>query len=171
MALRDLAKPIQPLLRAGQLWSDAGGMSMSAAVSFYGILSLAPLLLLLVALLGWWVDRAVLEHNIVSQIGAMVGDRGAGIIEQALASAQEPGQGLWASLFGFIVLASGASGVFSELQDALERLWSHGRESPGKRGWRTTISMRLRGVVYILVFGFLMLVSLDRKSTRLNSSH
>jgi membrane protein len=55
--------PLHPLYRAAMLWDEADGMRMSAAMSFYGILSLAPLLVLLVALLGWWVDRELLSHG------------------------------------------------------------------------------------------------------------
>ncbi|MBC5763857.1 YihY/virulence factor BrkB family protein [Ramlibacter albus] len=158
--MRGLLRPLQPILRAVRLWSDAGGLSMSAAVSFYGILSLTPLLLLLVALLGWWVDKEMLQHSLVTQIQAVVGERGAELIQQALASSQKTGQGIWATVLGFIVLVSGATGVFGELQDAFERVWSHGREPAGKKSWRSTATMKLRGIAYILAFGFLLLVSL-----------
>jgi membrane protein len=158
--MRGLLRPLQPVLRAARLWSDAGGLGMSAAVSFYGILSLAPLLLLLVALLGWWVDREMVARSLVTQIGAVVGERGGELIQQALTSTQKTGQSLGATLVGFVVLLSGATGVFGELQDAFERVWTHGSDTSGKKSWRTTASLRLRGVAYILVFGFLLLVSL-----------
>ena len=51
-----LVQPVMPLVRAVNLWLDADGLRMSAAMSFYGMLSLAPLLLLLVGVLGWWID-------------------------------------------------------------------------------------------------------------------
>jgi membrane protein len=154
-----VARPAAPLLRAFTLWSDAGGMRMAAAMSFYGILSLAPLLIVLVALLGWWMDRAMLEKTLIAQIGTIVGEQGAAVVRQALASAQEPADGLLASVIGFGVLLFGATGVFGELQEAFERLWLHGREMPKQKWWRTA-SLRLRGMSYILAFGFLMLVSL-----------
>src|SRR3954469_17772922 len=99
-----LLAPVQPILRAAALWSGAGGMRMAAAVSFYGVLSLAPLLLVMVALLSWWMDRQLLQHTLVSQVGSIVGAQGAAVIEHALASAREPGQGLLATLAGFAVL-------------------------------------------------------------------
>ena len=159
--LRRALRPARPLVRAVQLWNDAGGLRMSAAMSFYGILSLAPLLLLLVGMLGWWLDRQALEQGLVAQLGAIVGERGTAVITEALHSAQEPSQGIGATVIGFAVLLSGATGVFTELQDAFERLWSHGRPArPSRRGWRHTASARLRGVGYVLVFGFLLLLSL-----------
>ena len=158
--LRNAARPARPIVRAAQLWNDAGGLRMSAAMSFYGILSLAPLLILIVALLGWWMDRDVLERSLISQIGAVVGEQGGALVKQALASAKEPGEGIMASVIGFLVLLFGATGVFGELQEAFERLWVHGTEIPAKQKWWHSASLRLRGIGYILAFGFMLLVSL-----------
>lgn len=155
-----LLRPVQPLVRAGQLWSRAGGLTMSAAMSFYGILSLAPLLLAVVAILGWWVDRELLEKGLVSQIGAIVGEQGRGLIEATLASARKPSEGIAATVVGFVVLLFGATGVFGELQEAFERVWRDGAAAGPKPPWWHAATLRLRGVGYILVFGFLLLVSL-----------
>jgi len=157
---RNLALSIKPISRAAQLWSDAGGMRMSAAMSFYGILSLAPLLLAIVAMLGWWLDRDMLEDNLLRQIGSIVGEQGASVLREALASAQKPSEGITASIFGFVVLMFGATGVFGELQEAFERVWSHGRGPQAKPPFWRIATLRLRGIGYILVFGFLLLVSL-----------
>ena len=150
----------RPLWRALMQWLDADGLRMSAAMSFYGILSLAPLLVLLVAVLGWWLDRSTIETSVISQIRSVVGEQGVQVVQQAIASAQKPSQGIAASLFAFGLLLSGATGVFAELQDAFERLWRRGSgEAPQQRWWYRA-SLRLRGVAYILAFGFLLLVSL-----------
>lgn len=166
--LRSALRPAHPFYRAAQLWSDANGTRMSAAMSFYGILSLAPLLILLVAILGWWLDRELLESRLVAQISTIVGERGGEIIKQALLSAKEPAEGLLASLVGFGVLLMGATGVFGELQAAFERLWWGGDQpaEPPKWWWHAA-SLRLRGIGYVLAFGFLLLVSLA-VSTLLN---
>jgi membrane protein len=154
-------KPAYPLWHAALLWSDAGGMRMSAAMSFYGILSLAPLLIVLVALLGWWLERGALEGALVRQIGDLVGAQAAALIAQALASAKQPAQGITASALGFGVLLFGATGVFGELQAAFERLWTHGQDRLEKPLWWHSASLQLRGVAYVLAFGFLLLVSLS----------
>ncbi len=157
-----LLQPIRPFVRAAGLWSDADGLRMSAAMSFYGMLSLAPLLLLLVGVMGWWFDRAYLERNLVAQVQGVVGERVADVVRGALASAQEPAQGRLASIAAFMLLASGATGVFVELQSALERLWDTGTKTTGegKAAWWRLASLRLRGLTYILAIGFLLLVSL-----------
>jgi membrane protein len=148
------------LRRAVQQWIDADGLRMSAAMSFYGILSMAPLLVLLVAVLGWWMDRSYIEVSLVQQIRSVIGEQGATVVQQALESARQPSQGIAASLFAFALLVSGATGVFAELQDAFERLWRQGSGEPPQQRWWYGASLRLRGVAYILAFGFLLLVSL-----------
>lgn len=149
-----------PLWRAVQQWLDADGLRMSAAMSFYGILSLAPLLVLMVAVLGWWLDRAYIETSLVNQISSVVGEQGAQVVKQAIASAQAPSEGIAASLIAFVLLLSGATGVFAELQDAFERLWRKGSGLAPDQKWWYSATLRVRGIAYILAFGFLLLISL-----------
>lgn len=129
-------------------------------MSFYGILSLAPLLVLMVAVLGWWLDRAYIETSLVNQISSVVGEQGAQVVKQAIASAQAPSEGITASLIAFVLLLSGATGVFAELQDAFERLWRQGSGLAPEQKWWYSATLRLRGIAYILAFGFLLLISL-----------
>ena len=159
--LQPLWRLVQPFWRAAQMWLDADGLRMSAAMSFYGMLSLAPLLLLLVGVLGWWVDRGYLESSLVAQVQSVMGQQVADVVRQALASAQAPSEGRLASVIGFVVLVSGATGVFVELQSALERLWRRDDDTPPQRAaWWRMASLRLRGLAYVLALGFLLLVSL-----------
>ena len=158
--MSSLNRIYRPFWGAVTRWLDADGLRMSAAMSFYGILSLAPLLVLLVAVLGWWLDRSFIETSLVKQIQGVIGAQGAQVLQQAIASAQEPSQGIAASLFAFVLLLSGATGVFAELQDAFERLWREGSGEATQQKWWHGASLRLRGVAYILAVGFLLLVSL-----------
>lgn len=155
-----LKKIYRPLWLAVIRWLDADGLRMSAAMSFYGILSLAPLLILLVALMGWWLDRSYIEASLIGQIRGVIGAQGAQVVQQALTSAQKPSEGIAASLFAFGLLLSGATGVFVELQDAFERLWRQGSGQAPQQKWWHGASLRLRGIAYILALGFLLLVSL-----------
>ena len=160
LSLSTLQKIYRPLWRAVNQWDAADGMRMSAAMSFYGILSLAPLLVLLVAVMGWWLDRSFIETSLIAQIESVIGEPGAQVVQQAMTSAKEPSEGITASLFAFGLLLSGATGVFSELQDAFERVWRQGSGEMPKQKWWYSASLRLRGVGYILALGFLLLVSL-----------
>ena len=158
-----LLRPVQPFIRATTLWSDADGLRMSAAMSFYGMLSLAPLLLLLVGVLGWWFDRSYLESGLVAQVHGVGGERVAEVVRGALASAQEPALGRLASIAALVLLASGATGVFVELQSSLARLWNTGeppQDASGRPAWWRLASLRLRGLAYVLAIGFLLLVSM-----------
>ncbi len=163
----DLGKPvlgaIAPLIRAVKLWLDAEGLRMSAAMSFYGMLSLAPLLLVVVGVLGWWVDQSYLESNLLAQVRSVVGDRGAEVIRMALSSARKPSEGWIASIAGFVLLLSGATGVFVELQSSLQKLWSAGLPragNPDRPAWWNMASLRLRGLAYIMAIGFLLMISM-----------
>ncbi len=148
-------------VRAVQLWLGADGPRMSAAMSFYGMLSLAPLLVVVVAALGWWVDRSLVENNLLAQIRALTGERTAEVVQQTLASAKAPSQGLVASAIALVLLLWGATGVFAELQAAFARLWlEEHAAAPVRPAWRVSASMRLRGLAYVLAMGFLLLVSL-----------
>lgn len=147
-------------VRALQLWLEADGLRMSAAMSFYGMLSLAPLLVVVVATLGWWLDRAMVEHNLLAQIKTFTGERTAEVVRQALTSAQAPSEGLLASAVALLLLLWGATGVFAELQSAFSQVWQTVAATPSRLGWRETASQRLRGLAYLLVMGFLLLLSL-----------
>ena len=156
-------EPTQPWwpVRAVQLWLGAEGLRMSAAMSFYGLLSLAPLLVVVVAGLGWWVDKALLESNLLAQVRAFTSERIAEVVQQALASAQAPSQGLVASAIALLLLLWGATGAFSELQAGLARLWQEDKPTPSKRPvWWGTVAARLRGLLYVAGLAFLLLVSL-----------
>ncbi len=143
------------------MWLGADGLRMSAAMAFYGMLSLAPLLVLVVAALGWWIDRSLVETNLLEQIRLLTGERTASVVREALASAREPTQGLWASAIALVLLLWGATGVFAELQTAFCKLWQEPDAPVSSRpAWWVTASLRLRGLSYILAMGFLLLISL-----------
>lgn len=157
-----LLKPIQPLVDAVKLWLDADGLRMSAAMTFYGLLSLSPLVLLIVGLVGWWVDRSVVESTVLDQVRDVMGERGASVVESAMSSAQAPAEGRLASIVAFVLLLSGATGVFVELQNSLDKLWQFGRDDPPppQKAWWKLATLRLRGLAYVLVVGFLLLVTM-----------
>ncbi|AQZ99762.1 YihY/virulence factor BrkB family protein [Comamonas kerstersii] len=162
VAPHPLLRPVWPLIQAVQLWLQADGLRMSAAMTFYGLLSLSPLLLLIVGLLGWWMDRSVVEDNLLAQVRSVMGERGASVVEAALASAQAPSQGKLASIAAFVLLVSGATGVFAELQQAFNKLWQIGQPATvqEQKKWWALATLRMRGLLYVLVLGFLLLVTM-----------
>ena len=149
-----------PAYRAYSLWSAADGLRMSAAMSFYGLLSLAPLLLLIVVALGWWLGQDTVQATLIAQVSALIGPQGASMLEGAISSTRAQSNGVFASIVALVTLVMGATGVFAELQSALERLWVQGSAAAPDGQWWRKATVRLRGVAYVMAFGFLLLVSL-----------
>lgn len=139
-------------------WIELDGMRMSASMAFYAMLSLAPLLVLMVAGLGWWLDRSTVESTVVAQIQAVTGERVAAAVQQAMQSATAPEQGLIASVIAFGVLLMAATGVFVALQDSLKAIW--GVAKTANQPWWWIVVLRLRGVGYMLALGGLLMASL-----------
>lgn len=153
---------MQPLIDAVQLWLQADGLRMSAAMSFYGMLSLAPLMLAVVWLLGWWMDRTYIETTLINQVQSVVGDKVAQVIQGALSSAKSSDEGTLASILGLVMMLSGATGVFVELQASMDKLWSLGEKPLAKprAAWWVMASSRLRGLAYLGGLCFLLLLSM-----------
>src|SRR5689334_5144368 len=99
-------------------WSRHDAQTHGAALSYFTVLSLAPLLVIAVAIAGLAFGRTAVEQQIVSQMRGLMGS-GADAIQTMLAHAQSPKAGILASVISFIVLLFGASGVFSQLRTAL----------------------------------------------------
>ncbi|MDO4706120.1 MAG: YihY/virulence factor BrkB family protein [Comamonadaceae bacterium] len=147
-------------MRGLNLWLEIDGMRQSAAVAFYAMLSLAPLLVLVVAGLGWWLDRSVVEETLLQQIRDVTGEKAAAVVQHALQSATAPEQGAIATVIAFGVLMSAATGVFVALQDALADIWGV-KHSAHKRApmWQLLV-LRLRGMGYVLALGGALMLSL-----------
>ncbi|MBP6536044.1 MAG: YihY/virulence factor BrkB family protein, partial [Xylophilus sp.] len=156
---RQVRAPARPVLRAVNLWLDADGLRMSAAMSFYGILSLAPLVALIVSVLGRWLDMERLEANLMGRISAGLGQQAADVVQQSLGNAFTS-DGTATSLLTFLVFASGALGVFAELLFAFERLWRFDRPNMPSLPWWNSVKLHLRSLLYIVVMGALLVVSL-----------
>ena len=140
-------------------WNDDYAPSMGAALSYYTLFSIAPLLLLVVAIAGLVFGEEAARGELFGQISGLVGPDGARAIEALLASANRPGAGAIAMATGTLGLIAGASAVFGELQNALDRIW----RAPARKqrsGWFALIRARLLSFGMILAVAFLLMVSL-----------
>jgi membrane protein len=132
---------------------------MGAAISYYTVFSIAPLLLIVIAVVGFFYGREAATGQIFDQLRGMMGDEGAAAIQGMVKSASDPGKGVLATVVGAITLLFGATTVFGELQSALDRIW----RSPAaekKEGIWNLIRTRVLSFGMILGIGFLLLVSL-----------
>jgi membrane protein len=130
---------------------------MGAALAYYTVLSLAPLVVIVVGLLGLVVEQNAARADVVAQFSALVGKAGGETVETILTHGADQKAGLWTAVLGFATLLLGASGVFAELQESLNLIWG---VPPGAWSWRTMIRERLLSVAMVFVLGFLVLVSL-----------
>ncbi len=127
-------------------------------MAFYTLLSFAPLLMLATAVVSLVFGHEQAQNGIVDQARQMIGSRGADTVKLLLANAQKPSSGILASVIAFITLLFGASGVFTELRDALNIIWE--AEPKNEAGFMGMIKGRLFSFGMVLSVGFLLLVSL-----------
>ncbi len=139
-------------------WSDDNASRIAASLACYTLLSIAPLVVLCVAIAGMVFGRDAAQGQIAGELGSVVGAQGAEAIQSIVANAKSPGTGLLASIGGTAVLLFGASGVFGELQAALNTVWEV-QAKPG-RGFWGLIKDRFFSFTMVLGVGFLLLVSL-----------
>jgi membrane protein len=145
---------------ARQVFADFGrdeGTGMAAALSYYTVFSLPPLLVLLVTALGAVIGPGEVERLVTGRLGAALGP-GAAQLREILAHAERPGTGL-AGALGVAGLLLGATGALVQLQGALNRIWEV-RPDPRQGGVRSFITKRLLSFGMLLTLGFLLLVSL-----------
>ncbi|MBV9158862.1 MAG: YihY/virulence factor BrkB family protein, partial [Acidobacteriaceae bacterium] len=148
-----------PLLKKTyQNWSDHNAPRLGASVAFYTLLSFAPLLLFTVAVVALVFDQQKAQNGLIDQARQMIGDRGADTVKSLLASAQKRSSGVLATVIAFVTLLFGASGVFSELRDALNTIWD--AKPKDQSGLAGMLKQRLFSFGMVLSVGFLLLVSL-----------
>uniref|UniRef100_B8HSD7 Ribonuclease BN n=1 Tax=Cyanothece sp. (strain PCC 7425 / ATCC 29141) TaxID=395961 RepID=B8HSD7_CYAP4 len=140
-------------------WNEDQVPLLAAALAYYTVFSLAPLLLIAIAIAGAVFGEQAARGEIIGQIQSLVGSQGAEAIQTMLQNAQKPESGgNWATIFGVITLLLGASGVFGQLQQALNTIWEV-KPKPGQ-GLRSFLQSRFLSFAMVLVMGFLLLVSL-----------
>ena len=140
-------------------WLDDYGPSMGAALAYYTMFSLAPLLLIVIAVAGLVFGEDAARGEIRAQLSGLMGDAGAAAVQGLLSSVHKPAEGVAATALGVLLLLLGATTVFGELQDALDRIW----RVPARRhrsGWLVLVRARLLSFGMILAIGFLLMVSL-----------
>ncbi len=142
----------------GMKWWDDNVLRLSAALSFYTLFSLAPLLTIAVAIAGLVVDEKVVQDEVLGQFKDLIGAPGADAIANMLESASQPVQGTIATVVSLVTLIIVSMGMFSELQDALNLMW---RITPQKGAalWGA-IKSRFLPFMLVISTGFLLLVSL-----------
>jgi len=151
---------VADLLKTAALnWVDDYAQSMGAALAFYTMFSIAPVLLIVISIAGIAFGEEAARGEIFYQLDSMLGPQGALAVQGLIESAGKPVENAFAAAFGLGLLFIGATSVFAELQDALDRIW----RAPAKLGhagvWRF-VRARILSFGMILGIGFLLMVSL-----------
>ncbi len=155
MTLREIAR----LVRAAAAgWVDDRAPRLGAALAYYTLFSIAPLLLILVSIAGLVFGEDAARGEILGQLRELMGEQGASAVQGLLQSVNKPAEGIVSALLGFGLLLLGATTVLGELQGALDQIW---RAPPPERGgvWKL-LRTRLLSFGLILGLGFLLIVSL-----------
>lgn len=144
---------------AADLWSDHQAPRLGAAVAFYAIFSITPLVLMTVMVAGMFVDAGFARREFLDQLEGLLGSGAAESVETMIdAAAKASAKGPWAGITSAVVLFVGASGVFVELRYALDAIHGTKRGRDGFVSW--FVRGRLWSLALVLAVGFLLLVSL-----------
>ncbi|MEO5955818.1 MAG: YihY/virulence factor BrkB family protein [Nitrospiraceae bacterium] len=146
------------LKKTAAKWWDDNALRLSAALSYYTLFSLAPLLTIAVAVAGFVVDKTLVQDEVLGQLQGLLGKPGSDAVANMLESAGQPVQGTIATVISLVTLIIVSMGMFSELQDSLNLIW----RIPSKGTvalWRM-IKDRFLSFILVIGTGFLLLVSL-----------
>jgi membrane protein len=139
-------------------WLAHRAASKGAALAFYTLFSMAPILVMVIAVAGFFYGAEAAQGQLLTQLRGLVGKEGAETIQAILAGARDKESGMMATIIAGVLLLVGATSVFAELKDSLDEIWSV--PVPKDAGWWDTVRTRVLSFGLILVLGFLLLVSL-----------
>ncbi len=150
---------ILPLLKSSFTdWNSDNAPRLGAALAFYTILSISPLVILVVAIVSLVFDRSSAQAHLLSQVQSLVGPDGRAAVQTMLASGQKASSGIFATVIGLLTLVFGASGVFGELRSALNTIWD--AKPKNTSGLWGMLRERFFSFGMVMSVGFVLLVSL-----------
>lgn len=159
MMIVDLLKKAKYLfLETLNEFIDDNAIKLSAALSYYTVFSLPPLLIIIISLCGFFFGADAVRGELFGQINGLVGNDAASQIQETLKNVTLSNSSVFATTIGLIILIIGASGVFAEIQDSINYIW--GVKAKPKRGFVKFIKNRLMSFSMVASVGFLLLVGL-----------
>jgi membrane protein len=160
MGLKARSREMWSLFKqAVRAWSDDYAPSMGAAISYYMLFSIAPLFLIVIAVAGWFFGDEAARGELTAALQGLMGEEGAKAVEEMIGNASKPKGGMLATVIGVAVLILGATTVFGELQNSLDRIWRAPAREKVSGLWRL-LRARLLSIGMVLGIAFLLMVSL-----------
>jgi membrane protein len=157
MATISAAQAKDLLVKSWNEFNEDQAPRLGAALAYYTVLSLAPLIILLIAIAGFVFGEEAARGQLFGEINNMVGPEGAKAIQSMVVNASKPATGIVASVIGFLTLIFGASSVAGELKASLNTIWDRPDQNEGIVGM---VKQRSKALAVVLGCGFLLLVSL-----------
>jgi membrane protein len=154
----NLTRIVDFLREVSDEWVDDGVLAHGAALAFYTFFSLAPLLVLAIAVAGFAFGRSAAQGEIVSRIQESVGAEAAHAVQNMLTQASRPASGITATAVSLLTMFFGASGVFGQLQSSLNTIW--GVKPKAQSAVRSALQRRATSFGMVLVIGLVLLLSL-----------
>jgi membrane protein len=133
-------------------------MKLSAALAYYTVFSIAPMLIILIGVAGIFFGQDAIQGQVYYQLGNLVGHDAAVQIEEVLRKTTLSHDNVWATIIGLVTLLLGATGIFGEIQDSINFIW--GLKTRPKKGFIKLLLNRLISFSMIVALGFLLMVSL-----------
>ncbi len=153
------AEIVSMIKEAAMGWNDDGAASMGAAIAYYTIFSIAPLLIIVMAIAGFFFGAEAVQGQVYGQAQSLLGHDGATALQGLVKGASQPTSGVLATVIGLVLTLLGASGVFAELQGAMDKIWQTPAE-PKQSGFWFLIRRRILTFGVLLAVAFLLIVSL-----------
>jgi membrane protein len=147
------------LKEAATSWSEDSAPSMGAAISYYSVFSMAPLLVIIIAVAGFFFGADQVQGALFAQLTDLMGEDAARAVDEMLKNARQPRTGGIAAVTSIAVLLIGATTVLAELQNALDRIWRVPARDKGNGLWRW-LRRRLLTLAMVLAIAFLLIISL-----------
>ena len=144
-------------------FNDDNAIKLSAALSYYTIFALPPLLIIIITICGFFFGEEAVTGELYGQINRLVGNDAAIQIQDAIKNVQLSDSNVFVTIFGVVMLLIGASGVFAEIQSSINFIW--GLRAKPNKGLKKFIQNRIMSFSMIVSVGFLMLVSLMVNAT------
>jgi membrane protein len=147
------------LKEAFQEWNEDRAPRLAAALSYYTVFSIAPLLIVVIAIAGLAFGQEAVQGQIYRQLDGLIGADGADTVQDLIENARNPASGIFATIIGVVTLLLGAAGAFVQLRDALNTVWDV-QTPPNQNGIIATIRSQFLSFAMLLGIGFLLMVSL-----------
>lgn len=152
-----MGKVLSLLRSTIQAWQRDEASRLAAALAYYTTFSLSPVLVIVIAIAGSVFGQEAVQGQLVDQLSGLVGREGAEVIQSLISNTETSGDGFWPTLISAVLLIFGATGVFSQLQTSLNKIWN---VSPPDQGIGRMVRIRLLSFAMVAAIGFLLLVSL-----------